>query len=72
MERRNVEKDYLEVEADSSSSQLRIWRTLRRKMAADCLTSLLRRRMTALTPATVRMKLDKAIFVAEASGLEGW
>ena len=72
MERRNIEKDYLEAEADSSSSQLRIWRTLRLKMEADCLTSLLSRRMTALTPATVMMKLVKAIFVAEASGLELW
>jgi len=46
----------LEEAADSSSSQLRMCLTLRRKMEADCLTSLLRRSTTALTPATVRTK----------------
>ena len=66
MERRNVEEDYLEAEADSSSSQFRTWRMLRLKIEADCLTSLLKRRITALTPATVRMKLIKAICVEEA------
>nr|ACU16141.1 unknown [Glycine max] len=46
----------LDVAAVSSSSQLRMCLTLRRKTEADCLTSLLRRRTTALTPATVSTK----------------
>lgn len=54
-------RNYLEAAVDSSSSQLRICLTLRLKIEADCLTSLLSRRTTALTPATVRMKLVKAI-----------
>ena len=52
---------YLEAEADSSSSQFLICLTFRRNMAADCLTSDLRSSTTALTPATVRMKLVNAI-----------
>lgn len=52
---------YLEAEADSSSSQFLMCLTFRLKMAADCRTSDLRRRTTALTPATVRIKLVKAI-----------
>jgi hypothetical protein len=43
----------------SSSSQWRICLTLRLNMDADCLTSLLRRRTTALTPATVSTKFVK-------------
>lgn len=52
---------YLEAEVDSSSSHWRMWRTLRRKMEADCFTSLRRRRTAAVTPTTVTMKLVSAI-----------
>lgn len=52
---------YLEAEADSSSSQWRMCLTLRLKMVADCLTSLLSSNITALTPATVRIKFVNAI-----------
>lgn len=60
-ERGEREIVYLEAEADSSSSQFLMCLTFRLKMAADCRTSDLRRRTTALTPATVRIKLVKAI-----------
>ena len=56
-------KAYLEAAEDSSSSQFLICLTLRLKIAADCLTSLLSKRTTALTPATVNMKFIKAIFL---------
>ena len=52
---------YLEAEADSSSSQWRMCLTLRLKMVADCLTSLLSSNITALTPATVSIKFVNAI-----------
>ena len=51
--------------ADSSSSQLRMWRTLRRKMVADCLTSFRSSITAAPTPTTVRMKLVSAIARAQ-------
>lgn len=54
-------RSYLAAETDSSSSHCRIWRTLRRKMVADCLTSLLRSSTAAVTPATVRMKFVRAM-----------
>lgn len=47
--------------ADSSSSQLRIWRTLQRKMSVECYTLLLSIRTSALTRATVSMKFVKSI-----------
>lgn len=53
----------MEAEADSSSSQWRMCLTLRLKTAADCLTSLLSSRITALTPATVSMKFVNAIWL---------
>jgi hypothetical protein len=61
----NIEEEgfYLEAEADSSSSQWRMCLTLRLNTAADCLTSLLSSRITALTPATVSMKFVKAIWL---------
>lgn len=59
--KRGRKRNYLEAAVDSSSSQLRICLTLRLKIVADCLTSLLSRRTTALTPATVSMKLVKAM-----------
>lgn len=52
---------YLETFPPSSSSQFLMCLTFRRKMVADCLTSDLSKSMTALTPATVRMKFVKAI-----------
>ena len=47
--------------ADSSSSQLRMWRTLRRKTVADCFTSFRSSITAAPNPTTVRMKFVSAI-----------
>ena len=44
----NIRDKYFAAEADSSSSQWRICRTLCLKMVADCLTSLLSSRIIAL------------------------
>ena len=60
-EREREREVYLEAEADSSSSQWRMCLTLRLKMVADCLTSLLSSNITALTPATVSIKFVNAI-----------
>ena len=59
--RKTKKGSYFEELAVSSSSQWRICLTLRLKMDADCFTSLLRRRTTALTPATVIMKFVNPI-----------